>query len=103
MRQSRFLKIADADFGEQPKSAVYTVFGHPGICASPSRRDEEALQLEGLEYSAYTYERTIETLEGCEPKYHLFLDAEAEHVSWSDGSKATFRKLDGSNAVSPES
>jgi hypothetical protein len=101
LRQSRFLRIADADFGEQPKSAVYTVFGHPGIWASPSRRDEEALQLKGLEYSAYTYERSIETLEGYEPKYHLLLDAEAERVSWSDGSKATFRKLDGSDAIFP--
>jgi hypothetical protein len=101
LKQYRFNEIVDADFDGEPRSAVYTVFGHPGIWATPSRNDMEEVQVKGLEYTAYTYERSVENLLGYEPKFHLLLDAEAEQISWRDGSKAILQKRDGSDALFP--
>jgi len=101
LSQFRFLRMTDASFGEQPKTAVFTLFGHPGIWASPSRDDGEKVQLKGLEYTAYAYERSVDNLLGYNPKYHLLLDAEAEHVTWTDGSRAEFTHRNGKVVIFP--
>jgi len=101
LSQFRFLRMTDASFGEQPKTAVFTLFGHPGIWASPSRDDGEKVQLKGLEYTAYAYERSVDNLLGYNPKYHLLLDAEAEQVTWTDGSRAEFTHRNGTVVIFP--
>jgi len=101
LSQFRFLRMTDASFGEQPKTAVFTLFGHPGIWASPSRDDGEKVQLKGLEYTAYAYERSVDNLLGYNPKYHLLLDAEAEQVMWTDGSRAEFTHRNGTVVIFP--
>lgn len=93
--------MSDVSFGEQPRTAVFTVFGHPAIWASPSRAESEQVQLKGLEYTAYTYERSVDSLLGYNPKYHLLLDAEAEQITWIDGSRAEFTRRNGMAAVFP--
>jgi hypothetical protein len=99
--QSRFLRMGDIGFGEQPKTTVFTLFGHPGIWSSPSQDEDETLQLKGLEYSAYTYQGNVDRLLDYNPEYHLLLDAQAQQITWSDGSKAEFRYRDGTSAVFP--
>jgi hypothetical protein len=101
LKQSWFTRIADADFGREPKSAAYTVFGHPAIWARPSGADDEKVQLKGLEYTSYTYERSARDLSGYDPKYHLLLDAESEEITWTDGTRAEFKRADGTGAVFP--
>ncbi len=101
LSQSRFLRMGDVSFGEQPRTAVFTLFGHPAIWALPSRDESEQVQLKGLEYTAYTYERSVDTLQGYNPKYHLLLDAEAEQITWIDGSRAEFTRRNGTAAAFP--
>jgi hypothetical protein len=93
--------MADIGFGEQPKTAVFTLFGHPGIWSSPSRDEGETLQVKGLEYTTYTFERNVEELLDYNPEYHLLLDAQAQQITWSDGSRAEFREREGTSADFP--
>jgi hypothetical protein len=101
LNQARFLRMADVGFGEQPTTAVFTLFGHPGIWSSSSRGEEETLQFKGLEYTTYTYERNVEELLDCNPEYHLLLDAQAQQLTWGDGSRAEFTDREGTSADFP--
>jgi hypothetical protein len=101
LSQSRFFRMSQVSFGEQSKTAVFTVFGHPGIWASPSRDDAELVQLKGLEYTAYSYDRSVDDLLGYNAKYHLLLDADADQVTWTDGSRVEFKHRNGMVAVFP--
>ncbi len=101
LSQSRFMRMSDVSFGEQSRTAVFTVFGHPAIWSLPSRADNERVELKGLEYTACTYDGSIDDLQGFDAKYHLLLDADAEQITWTDGTTAEFMHRDGTAAKFP--
>ncbi|HWF91410.1 MAG TPA: hypothetical protein VN684_03945 [Terriglobales bacterium] len=101
LSQFRFFRLSDVNFGEQSKTTIFTVFGHPEIWSMPSHDEKEKVQIKGLEYTACTYVKSTEALIGYDRKYHLLLDADAKQVTWTDGSVAEFRRQNGTNATFP--
>lgn len=97
----RFLRIDDVSFDEQSKAGVFTLFGHPAIWSSPSQEEGEALRLRGLEYTAIAYQGSVKTLIGYDPRYHLLLDAQAQEVTWDNGTRAAFIDQGGKTATFP--
>lgn len=101
LTQYRFLRISDICLSPESKTGVFTVFGHPGIWATPSRDDHEPVNLKRLEYTAYSYQGRVRDLLDYDPKFHLLLDADPEEVTWEDGSPATFTRRNGAQAEFP--
>lgn len=101
LKGKRFLRREDIDFRKQSHTAVFCLFGFPGIWAEPSRSDEEKVSLKALEYTTYAYEGSKESLLGYDPKHHLLLDSTVKDITQSDGSQATLITRDGRPATMP--
>jgi hypothetical protein len=97
----RFLRPEDIDFNEQSKTAVFTLFGFPGMWAMPSHRADEAVSLKPLEFTTYAYEGGAKPLSGYDPRYHLLLDSTDKDMTELDGSQAVVVRRDGRTAELP--
>lgn len=86
----RFLRASDIDFSEQQsKSAVFAVFGFPGLWSLPIRGPEEDLELKGLEYIACASNRPPD-LNGYDPRYHFLIDAQSSSLTDQNGYETAF-------------
>jgi len=97
----RFLRRADVDFGEQSATAVFTLFGFPGLWSTASRAENEKLQFRPLEYTTHASAANRGPLNGFNSRYHLSLDGTATQVTWPDGSDVRFEDKSGRAATLP--
>lgn len=101
LRAKRFLRRADIEFDEHSPTAVFAVFGFPGLWSMGGGGDGETLRLKALEYVTYASSATGRTLIGFDSKYHFLLDGTAKQVALPDGSPMVFRHRDGAAATFP--
>jgi hypothetical protein len=97
----RFFRIDDVSFDEYSKTRVFTLFGHPSIWSTPSKKEGDLLQLKRFEYTAIAYQGSVKDLTNYDPRYHLLLDANSEEITWDDGTKAEFTDREGKNRTFP--
>ncbi len=101
LRGKRFLRRADVDFREPSATAVFTVFGFPGLWATASGADNERLQFIPLEYTTYACPDNRGPLIGFNSRYHLLLDGTAKQVTGPDGAGLRFEDKTGRAATFP--
>ena len=97
----RFLRIDDVGFDEESKSGVFTLFAYPGKWSLPSLGEADVVQLKGLEYTAIAYQGSAEKLNDYNARYHILLDAQAQQITWNDGTGAAFVDRKGENMFFP--
>jgi len=95
LKGKRFLRREDVDFDAQSSTAVFSLFGFPGIWAEPSRSEAEKVSVKALEYTTYAYDGATESLIGYDAKYHLLLGLTDTDLTQEDGSRATIVARDG--------
>jgi hypothetical protein len=99
LRAKRFLRRTDVEFGERSATAVFALFGFPGLWSITSRGDGERLQLKALEYVTSASSAAEKPLIGFDSRYHLLLDATAKRATWPDGSQVVFQDRNGRAAL----
>ena len=101
LKGKRFLRREDSDFHEQSRTAVFSLFGFPGMWAMPSCSAEESVSVKALEYTTYAYAGSTESMLGYDAKYHLLIDSTPRDMTESDGSQAVLVRRDGQLATMP--
>jgi hypothetical protein len=101
MGNKTFLHFDDIDFDSQSPTAVYTLFGFPGIWSRRSSSESDNLQLKPFQFTTFAYDRKTETLPEYQERFHLLLDAQLRYSSILDGSPAQFQDLTGKDVTFP--
>ena len=96
-----YLTFDDIEFKAQSATAVYTLFGFPGIWAESTKTDRDRLQIKPLQFTAYSYDRDTSAFKDYQERFHLLLDAQLSQSIADDGSPAKFTDLKGSDASFP--
>jgi hypothetical protein len=96
-----FLRFDDVEFDSQSPTAVYTLFGFPGIWSKSSNSASENLQLKPFQFTTFAYDRDTPACGGYQDRFHLLLDGQIRGASNDDGSPAQFQNLDGKDAAFP--
>ncbi len=96
-----FLRFDDIEFDSQSPTAVYTLFGFPGIWSEPSASPSANLVLKPFQYTTYAYDRDTDAFPEYQDRFHLLLDAQLRYTSISTGSPAQFRDVGGNDAPFP--
>ncbi|MFO8007904.1 MAG: hypothetical protein R6V05_09220 [Candidatus Brocadiia bacterium] len=97
-----FLRFDDIEFGSQPATAVYTLFGFPAVLTKSSTSDADKLLLRPFQYTTFAYDRETDGLAEYQERFHLLLDAQLGHSSAGDGSPAQFRDRQGNHVPFPK-
>ena len=95
LSEKRFLLFDDIEFDSQSPTAVYTLFGFPGVWSSASSSPDEKVQYKALQYTTYRYDGDTSTLQEFQDRFHLLLDGQFHQVTNEDASPAQFRDSDG--------
>lgn len=81
LRQEKtFIHIDDIDFGVQSPTAVYTLFGFPGVWSTPSTSDKETVKYKALQYTTYQYDRNTSIISEYQARFHLLLDGQLDQA-----------------------
>jgi hypothetical protein len=99
LKDKRFLRREDVDFREQSATAVFALFGFPGLWSAASEADDTPLRLKALEYVAHAVSSEGKDLIGFNPRYHLLLDVNPEESTTPDGAKVTVHDRSGRPAT----
>jgi hypothetical protein len=98
-----FVSVEDLELGPHSPSAVYSLFGFPGIWSKPIGSDSDGLQLKPFQFTTYAYAGQTLSLSGYQEDTHLLLDAELSTTFEYDGSQARFQDTQGNHADFPVS
>lgn len=96
-----YLTFDDIEFQAQSATAVYTLFGFPGIWVDSTKTDTDRLQVKPLQFTAYAYDRDTDAFKDYQERFHLLLDAQLVQSIADDGSPAKFTDLKGNDAPFP--
>ncbi len=96
-----YLTFKDIEFQAQSATAVYTLFGYPGIWSNSTTTDTDRLEIKPLQYTAFAYDRDTNLLENYQERFHLLLDAELTQATADDGTPAKISDNNGNDAASP--
>lgn len=93
--EKRFLHFDDIEFDPQPQTAVYTLFGFPGVWSSPSASQDENVMYKALQYTTYRYDRITSPLSDYQERLHLLLDGQLDQAFNDDASPVQSYDIDG--------
>jgi hypothetical protein len=97
----KFLRLSDVDFDEPSATAVYSLFGYPGIWAAPGSMDDPTVSLKALEFTTYAFDEDVSDLTNYKPEFHLLMGATFGECTDIDASPMSFRRRDGREARFP--
>jgi hypothetical protein len=97
-----YLTFDDIEFQAQSATAVYTLFGFPGIWSDSTKTDTDRLQVKPLQFTTYAYDRDTGVFKDYQERFHILLDAQLAQSIADDGSPAKFTDLEGSDAPFPD-
>jgi hypothetical protein len=83
-------------------TAVYAMFGYPGIWTVPSSTDLAPLKLKKFEFITSAYYGHTDGLKGYQPALHLLFTAEMKEIFSNDGFQAKFQDMNGNERQFPE-
>lgn len=101
LQDMRFLELENINFDDPGPSAVFTIFGFPGIWSGNADEMNDSVTVKPFEFTTYAYDRSASGLIGFDPRCHILLSAELEDASQIDGSSVDFRTRDGERARFP--
>jgi hypothetical protein len=85
-KEKTFIHYDDIDVGKQSPTAVYTLFGFPGVWSSLSTSDKEKVKYKALQYTTYQYNRSTSLLSEYQERLHLLLDGQLDQSFDIDAS-----------------
>lgn len=97
----RFLRFSDIEFDEQSPTAVYTLFGFPGIWATPATDPNTKLKLRPFQLTTYRFGRSTESLDNYQDWLHILLDAQAHQATNDRGDHQPYLDHTGRPAKFP--
>lgn len=90
LQNKQFLILDNIDFDDQSPTAVFCIFGYPGIWSLPSSTADEAVRYKALQLTTYRYDRDTSTLDEYQEGLHLLLDARLDQITNHDATPVDF-------------
>ncbi len=84
------LRLSDVTLEEPDPRGVYSLFGYPGVWASPSVADGVPLTVKPLEVTTYAYVGERGTMPGYDSRLHILLSLGQEDLTSPDGTPLLF-------------
>jgi hypothetical protein len=84
------LRLSDVTLDEPDPRGVYSLFGYPGVWASPSAADDVPLTVKPLEVTTYAYDGERRTVPAYDPRLHILLSLGQEDLTSPDGTALIF-------------
>lgn len=92
-----FLTFSDIGFEEQSQTAVYCLFGFPGVWTKTDTDTSrvETVKYKALQYIAYRYVGDTTSMGDYQERFHLLLDAQFNEATDERGYLVTPKNMDG--------
>ena len=101
LTKKRFLLLDDVEFDSQSPTAVYTIFGFPGVWSSPSKSADEKVTYKALQYTTYRYDRDTSDMHEYDERFHLLLDGHLDQATDDQAAPVKFQDHTGKSVSFP--